>query len=467
MSTKAPSALYGMYKLLDPYLSSLKIGGVVGDTRHVAGGGYHISREDLRSHGQGRDYSIQAPADLRGPADCAAAIDLTLSREQMVLVSKRLKAAMTTPTPGLSGGYDPRIEPLREFIGTVDNRNVCGYNRYRTGRGTGWYASGYSEVSHLWHVHLSLFRAYCNDVNAVRGVAEVVAGLKPGVLGWHDPDQPAKAPAPAPVKVPAPAPVTPTPTPTEPQEDPVPKTVISIDAPGSGNWQGVVRDIEADQWFLAEAQVIDGEDREDTVLHRFNAAGKYLDSMRCSPAKGYKLHATSFGVNDGNVWLTWNEDANDVVTVRYVPGATVRKADCQLMHVFSDGNIQIGFSPDRKDVVLRRVRAEVDEFRHYAKQDVLDGTDNQQGKTLIIPRETDKRTMQGFGIIEDRLYILTGRPSRKQPTIIERWSFTTGKLIDKTTIDLPGEAEGIDGLTYGRKVGTGAARRLVVNRHGL
>jgi len=202
MATQAPPNLFRMYALVDPHLSSMRVGGIVGDTRHVAGGGYHISREDLRSHGQGSDYSIQAPADQRGNASYAAAIDISLGPKQMVTVSKRLRAAME------GTDYDPRIEPLREFIGTVDNRNVCGYNRYRTNstsRRTGWYPSGYSESSHLWHVHLSFFREYCNDWNSILGVAEVVCGLKPGELGWKDPSDPAVKPAPEPKPKPQPA----------------------------------------------------------------------------------------------------------------------------------------------------------------------------------------------------------------------------------------------------------------------
>jgi hypothetical protein len=186
MTTLAPPNLFKLYALLRPHLSSLRIGGIVGDTAHVAGGGYHISREDLRNHGQGLDYSIQSPADRRGRVDFAGAIDISLNPAEMVTVSTRLRAAMS------GANYDTRIEPLREFIGTVDNRNVCGYNRYQTvypdgstGRRAGWYASGYSESSHLWHVHLSFFRDYDNTWNDVLGVAEVVCGLPAGKLGWQ------------------------------------------------------------------------------------------------------------------------------------------------------------------------------------------------------------------------------------------------------------------------------------------
>jgi hypothetical protein len=196
MATLAPPNLYKLYTLVQPGFSSLRKGGVVGDTRHVAGGGYHISRNDLRSHGQSGDYSIRAPADGRGNGSCASAIDITLNRAQMVVMSKRLKAAFDR--------NDPRIDCLREFIGTVDNRNVCGWNRYRTGRRTGWYSSGYSESSHLWHVHLSFFRAYNNDWNRMLGVAEVLRSLPAGNLGWRG------SSTPTPPRPPTPPPSQPT-----------------------------------------------------------------------------------------------------------------------------------------------------------------------------------------------------------------------------------------------------------------
>lgn len=208
MTTLAPPNLYKMYDLIRPHLSSLRIGGIVGDTAHVQGGGYHISREDLLAHNQGGDYSIQAPADRRGRSYYAAAIDISLGPKQMVTVSKRLKAAME------GDNYDDRIEPLREFIGTVDNKNVCGYNRYQTGRRTGWYSSGYSDSSHLWHVHLSFFRDYCNNWNDILGVAEVVCGLAPGKLGWKNLSG-KTAPKPTPTPAPDPAPKTQPPTDTK------------------------------------------------------------------------------------------------------------------------------------------------------------------------------------------------------------------------------------------------------------
>lgn len=482
MTTKAPPALFAIYHLLDPYLKTLQIGGIVGDTAHVAGGGYHISREDLKNHGQGSDYSIQCPADGRGASNYAAAVDLTLSAAEMKLVTGRLRAACT---PDKAGDYDARIEPLREIIGCLDGTHVCGYNRVATGSGTrshvGWVASGFSDTSHRWHVHLSFLRDYCNDPNSVRGVAEVVAGLKTGAMGWADPS-PAAAPtspatgpaAPTPAPAPAPTPAAPTAPPTPPQEPSMPNApALTLDAPGSGNWQGAVTNRATGEWFIAEAQKIAGHDREDTVFHRFDKAGKYLDSMRCQAAEGYGIHPTSFGVSSSNVlWFTWNEAANDVVTARYRPGATIKKAETQAMHVFSAGNVQVGFDPSRDYLALREITKARETYTRRRKQDVLDGVDEGLGKPVVINR-SDDRVVQGFTVIGEYLYVLTGLHT---PPYIEKWSFVSGKQISKTGVGRFGlaagetgkcEPEGIDGGYFGCKVFTGSKRRLRIYKHGL
>lgn len=182
MVTKMPPALYKVYEWIAPYLSSDKKGGIVNPNSP----GYHTSREDLIRQGRSGDYSIQAPADRRGDAQYAAGIDITLSDAEMKVVTGRLRKACTP----VNGVYDDRIECIREFIGTTDGRNVQGYNRYASGTGgrstTGWKTSGFSDKSHLWHVHVSVFRDRVNNENDMRGLAEVIAGLNPGALGWSD-----------------------------------------------------------------------------------------------------------------------------------------------------------------------------------------------------------------------------------------------------------------------------------------
>lgn len=190
MSTTLPKALNSIYDLIDPYFKTSKRGGIV----NANSPGYHTSREDLIRQGRGDNYSIQCPADRRGSAKHAAGIDITFGDvDELITMHKRLRKACT---PDSKDNYDPRIECVREIIGTVDGRNVSGYNRVATGTGSrsrvGWDSSGYSDSSHLWHEHVSVLRDRVDNANDMRGLAEVMCGLAPGKLGWKDPDAPEK-----------------------------------------------------------------------------------------------------------------------------------------------------------------------------------------------------------------------------------------------------------------------------------
>jgi hypothetical protein len=78
----APTALYHIFediKAQDPDNfggQKLLLGGILGDARHFAEGGYHVPRQYLELNLPG-DYSIQLPVDEVGDAYAASAIDLT------------------------------------------------------------------------------------------------------------------------------------------------------------------------------------------------------------------------------------------------------------------------------------------------------------------------------------------------------------------------------------------------------
>jgi hypothetical protein len=61
------------------------------------------------------------------------------------------------------------MAPIREFYGSTDGYNVCGWDYY------GGYAVT-SDDSHLWHIHLSILRQYSNDTTALAKVADVITG---------------------------------------------------------------------------------------------------------------------------------------------------------------------------------------------------------------------------------------------------------------------------------------------------
>lgn len=444
-----PAAMFAIYPLVDKTTPSMEVSGIVGDTKH--GSGYHRSRNGLRAQGKGSDYSIQLPADKRGDGDACTAIDLKFSARDMKLVTARLMVACK---PDSKGNYDPRIEPVREFFGTLNGSTVTGWNRAVTGRPVGYVTS---DSSHLWHVHVSVFRDYGDDRNRMLGLAEVLAGKPAGAFGWHDPDSPTK-----PV-------VKPTPVVGLPDADEATvRLVAELDAPGAGNWQGAVQNAVSGEWILAQSTP-NGTGGEDVRLHRFTKECAYRDTMLLLGAG----HWTSFGVSDTNViWGTWNEGTNDIVTVQYKGGTQVTKKDTSIMHAFSTGNVQVSFSPSRDWLVYRLIKKDTEEYRRYRKSDVLAGNDAPVGEPVIVKRSPD-RVVQGFSLRNRNLAVLTGAANK--PSHIERYSFETGKATGRQDVTAVGftkaehqaalaagglplgkrEVEGMDGRRFGVKVWEG------------
>lgn len=255
-------------------------------------------------------------------------------------------------------------------------------------------------------------------------------------------------------------------TPADTLPAPIPQPIAVLDADGAGNWQGAVRDKATGEWFLAEALPV--ADREDTIIHRFAPDGTPLDRMLLRAGDGHGIHLTSFGVHAGTLWVTWNEQVNDVVTVPYRAGETIRKDDTKPMHVFSTGNIQISLSPTRDWAALRRIQKDTETYRRVAVTDILGGRNRGRGVPVVIPRHPD-RVVQGFALVNDRLYVYTGESN--QIAWREHWSFSSGKLIGKQSLSQYGlqpgetgkhETEGADGRTFGFKVFQGDQRVLRV-----
>lgn len=133
--------------------------GIVGDSNH--GSGYHISRED----NPGGNYSVTLPLDRKGPSDGAAAIDISFSASNMRKYTKLLMGGLDRK--------DPRLKAIKEVIGTRDSRNVVRYTRNSPTSSPQWASS---DSSHLSHIHISIFRAYINDWDALMGIVEFLGG---------------------------------------------------------------------------------------------------------------------------------------------------------------------------------------------------------------------------------------------------------------------------------------------------
>jgi hypothetical protein len=187
----APTALYHIFediKAQDPDNfggQKLLLGGILGDARHFAEGGYHVPRQYLELNLPG-DYSIQLPVDEVGDPYAASAIDLTPgSQDGQHLLTRRLLDA--------TRAQDPRLRPVREWAGSLDSVNVTAWSlRPYPARDV----SGMFDKSHIWHHHISIDRKWCNDAVAMQGLADLLAGVPytghntgggPTTIGHHKP----------------------------------------------------------------------------------------------------------------------------------------------------------------------------------------------------------------------------------------------------------------------------------------
>ena len=159
-SSVVPAALNEIYRLIKPHLPSRERSGIINDGNNS---GYHPSRNVLIAKGRSGDYSLQAPADLRGDGDLASAIDIKFNDAEMKLVSSRLRAACT---PDAAGDRRPadrvhprvhrhhqrprclRLQPVQDrparsagIPTATPMRRICGMCTSRssaTGRATRW-----------------------------------------------------------------------------------------------------------------------------------------------------------------------------------------------------------------------------------------------------------------------------------------------------------------------------------------
>ena len=214
-----------------------------------------------------------------------------------------------------------------------------------------------------------------------------------------------------------------------------PKLVVSLDAAGHGNWQGAVK--SGNHWFLAQA----GAGDKFQVFHRLDGNGKALDQMKVVGA----AHATSFAVVGNTVYAT---NDGEVVTFPYQPGATIDASDSTP----TGWKGYISIDPTQRLAVIRK-------GNHYRAYDLE--TREPIGKEVITP----KGQRQGFSIVGDALYVLTGKTN--QPGRVDSFSFTTGEQTGTQDVTAVGpgrhrEPEGMFGDLMGVKTGLGSARRLKI-----
>ncbi|HEY1175018.1 MAG TPA: hypothetical protein VGF17_02585 [Phytomonospora sp.] len=158
------AAMWRLWTEFDAHRPKTQLGGIFAPKT-----GYH----DTRTHNPAGDYSRQYAADLKGPADKAAAVDLTFGEAQggnftdIITYTKRLDAAAKARDPRLYVGKTP---VLREFIGTLNGQVPYAYDLQRR-RG-----DHFRDDSHLWHIHLSVTRQFVTDWDILAGVLSVLIG---------------------------------------------------------------------------------------------------------------------------------------------------------------------------------------------------------------------------------------------------------------------------------------------------
>lgn len=162
MGAFAPQPIVDLFGLIQKKIPSAIFSGVVGDAGHTFG--YHLARQDLPAD----DYSVELDLDRQGDAGAASALDISLSPDLMLTVTKRLVAAAKKK--------DPRLKALREFCGTTNGLNPHPFDLSSDSddptNTQGW------DDSHLSHVHLSIYRGFAENLDAIAPIADVIAARK-------------------------------------------------------------------------------------------------------------------------------------------------------------------------------------------------------------------------------------------------------------------------------------------------
>ena len=147
----SPAAIEHLFDRIRDGYPAAELGGIYANKP-----GYHNARRNLPSS----DYSVQRADDQKGSADNASALDVTLrDPDDMARLTSRLLA--------LTDAADPHVQVLREFFGTVDGTNVVGRDVRENRPVT-------SDDSHLWHAHLSIYRRYSADLDALDDLADAI-----------------------------------------------------------------------------------------------------------------------------------------------------------------------------------------------------------------------------------------------------------------------------------------------------
>jgi hypothetical protein len=180
--------------------SSAVLSGIVPDSRHLDNGGYHCSVEDLRKFSNQNDYSNIRVDDKNFNVRYGAAVDITMSKADMVKAHKRVYAV-----------WKDRSDPRRKYINAVNCWDGSGDAvRLDFKKNT----AGYASPDHKWHTHNDMPRRYLLDPKAAQAWISMYAGESKATWITREEKPAAKPTESAPVK---------TPVATKPVTKPAPK----------------------------------------------------------------------------------------------------------------------------------------------------------------------------------------------------------------------------------------------------
>lgn len=141
-------------------------------------GGYHNSRNKLYSIGKTNDYSVRLSWDKAGDGDAYCAVDIVFVDAQngdYTTIRKymnRIKAAFDR--------NDSRLAFFREFLGQQDaDGNPEGFDIPNHSTRT-------PDMSHMWHIHISILRQYAALWAAWQELLDVLFDVNP--VGEEDMD---------------------------------------------------------------------------------------------------------------------------------------------------------------------------------------------------------------------------------------------------------------------------------------
>jgi putative peptidoglycan binding protein len=142
--------------------NSAVLSGIVPDRRHLSQGGYHCSVDDLKAYGNAGDYSNVRADDKGFNPKFGAAIDVTMSKADMIRHYKRVYAV-----------FKDLSDPRRKYFNAVNTWPGVG-DAVRLDFVTNKVKR--ASPDHMWHAHEEMRRRWVSDAKAGRARLSVLKG---------------------------------------------------------------------------------------------------------------------------------------------------------------------------------------------------------------------------------------------------------------------------------------------------